>query len=142
MSYVYIASEPGLWTVGFYEPNGRWEAESDHDNEEGAAARVHYLNGGAALTAARDRRIDALVAEVDSWKASYMALAPDHDVAMLRANSRIEALTKALEGTLSWLTSYPGGLPMTPGGAYDKARAALASAAGAEDTNTPKGIQP
>ena len=45
--YVYIHSEPGLWTVGFYRPDGRWEAESDHDSTDSAAARVHYLNGGA-----------------------------------------------------------------------------------------------
>lgn len=45
-SYVYINSEPGLWTVGFYQPSGKWEAESDHSSTEGAAARVHYLNGG------------------------------------------------------------------------------------------------
>lgn len=46
MSYVYIRSEPGLWTVGFYDPAGKWQAESDHDRSDGAAARVHYLNGG------------------------------------------------------------------------------------------------
>jgi len=33
MSYVYIRSEPQLWTVGFYKPDGKWEPESDHDNE-------------------------------------------------------------------------------------------------------------
>lgn len=44
--YVYINSEPGLWTVGFYRPDGKWEAESDHDSTDAAAARVHYLNGG------------------------------------------------------------------------------------------------
>lgn len=46
MGYVYIKSEPCLWTVGFYLPNGKWEPESDWDNPEDAAARVHYLNGG------------------------------------------------------------------------------------------------
>jgi hypothetical protein len=44
--YVYKRSEPGLWTVGFYLPNGRWEPESDHDSRELAAARVAMLNGG------------------------------------------------------------------------------------------------
>jgi len=34
MSYVYIRSEPGLWTVGFYDPSGKWQPESDHDNTE------------------------------------------------------------------------------------------------------------
>jgi hypothetical protein len=54
--YVYIKSEPTLWTVGHYDPSGKWQAESDHDDEEKAAERVHYLNGGdtALLTAARE----------------------------------------------------------------------------------------
>lgn len=44
-SYVYINSEPGLWTVGFYDPSGNWNAEIDHNSPETAAERVHYLNG-------------------------------------------------------------------------------------------------
>jgi len=44
--WVYLQSEPGVWTVGFHKPDGTWKAESDHDSEESAAARVHYLNGG------------------------------------------------------------------------------------------------
>ena len=43
--YVYIRSEPNLWTVGFYDPTGKWNPESDHDTPEEAAERVHYLNG-------------------------------------------------------------------------------------------------
>jgi len=44
--WVYIKSEPGLWTVGFYDPKGNWHGDSDHDNREDAANRVHFLNGG------------------------------------------------------------------------------------------------
>lgn len=53
--YVYILSEKfldldqrqrELWTVGFYKPDGEFEPESDHENREAAASRVHYLNGG------------------------------------------------------------------------------------------------
>ena len=47
MSYVYLKSESELWTVGFYEPSGRFHPESDHESEGAAAARVHYLNGGS-----------------------------------------------------------------------------------------------
>lgn len=45
--HVYIKSQsyPDLWTVGFYEPNGTWYPESDHDSPAAAAARVAYLNG-------------------------------------------------------------------------------------------------
>jgi len=44
--WVYIKSEPRLWTVGFYSPDGKWNPENDYGNPEEAAARVHYLNGG------------------------------------------------------------------------------------------------
>ena len=44
--YVYIKSEPGLWTVGFYRPDGKWEPESDHSSPDAAGQRVHFLNGG------------------------------------------------------------------------------------------------
>ncbi len=44
--WVYIQSEPGLYTVGFYAPNGEWHTDSDHGNREEAAERVHYLNCG------------------------------------------------------------------------------------------------
>lgn len=43
--YVYIKSEPGLWTVGFYGPDGKWNPESDYNSSEEAAKRVAWLNG-------------------------------------------------------------------------------------------------
>lgn len=56
--YVYIQSEQGLYTVGFYSPDGKWYAESDHDDPQKAAERTHYLNGGKSMdkqiTNARD----------------------------------------------------------------------------------------
>jgi hypothetical protein len=45
-TWVYVQSEPGLLTVGFYDPNGKWHSDSDHDSRESAAARVQTLNGG------------------------------------------------------------------------------------------------
>lgn len=48
MSYVYMQTEPGLWTVGFEDSNGQWHADSDHSRQEEAATRVAYLNGNAA----------------------------------------------------------------------------------------------
>jgi len=44
--WVYIQSEPGLFTVGFYAPDGEWHTDSDHGIREDAVKRVHYLNGG------------------------------------------------------------------------------------------------
>ena len=65
MSYTYIRSEPGLWTVGTYAPDGAWLPESDHDSREDAAAQVAYLNGGprpglpgaSLMVTPRDRRL-------------------------------------------------------------------------------------
>lgn len=49
--YVYIRSgtNPTLWVVGFYRPDGIWEPESDHISSSGAAERVHWLNGGVDI---------------------------------------------------------------------------------------------
>lgn len=44
--WVYIRSEPELYTVGFYAPDGTWHSDSDHESQESARERVHYLNGG------------------------------------------------------------------------------------------------
>jgi hypothetical protein len=35
-----------VYTVGYYDPNGHFQPESDHGTKEEAARRVHYLNGG------------------------------------------------------------------------------------------------
>lgn len=47
MCWVYKRTEEQLWTVGFYRPDGTWEATSDHGTEAEAAHLVHYLNGRA-----------------------------------------------------------------------------------------------
>ncbi len=44
--YVYIQSEKNLWTVGFYDPTGLWQADSDHETKLSAGNKVHFLNGG------------------------------------------------------------------------------------------------
>jgi hypothetical protein len=43
--YVYVRSDDSLWTVGFYDPKGKWHPDSDHTSREDAAKRVAYLNG-------------------------------------------------------------------------------------------------
>lgn len=45
--YVYQSFEAGLWTVGFYRPDGKFEPESDHASSEEAAERVAWLNGAS-----------------------------------------------------------------------------------------------
>ncbi len=44
--YVYIRSEPNLWTVGFYNPNGEFITDDDFNDRDEARKRVNYLNGG------------------------------------------------------------------------------------------------
>jgi hypothetical protein len=57
--YVYIQSEPTLWTVGFYDPDGKWVSESDHDSKDEAAARVAYLNGASAVRRTLDEALNS-----------------------------------------------------------------------------------
>ena len=45
-TWVYIKSESGTYTVGFFDPSGNWHSDSDWPSSEKAARRVHYLNGG------------------------------------------------------------------------------------------------
>ena len=49
-TWVYTSFETGLWTVGFYNPSGKFQPESDHGSPDAAAERVHYLNGGSTAT--------------------------------------------------------------------------------------------
>ena len=44
--WVYRETEPGLLTVGFYDPAGEWHTDSDHTTKKSAATRTAYLNGG------------------------------------------------------------------------------------------------
>jgi hypothetical protein len=44
--WVYIQSETNLWTVGFYDPEGKWHPDSDWPTREQARIRVILLNGG------------------------------------------------------------------------------------------------
>lgn len=62
--YIYRwLKEEGCYTVGFYLPDGKWHPESDHENSEDAANRVHFLNGGT-MQVDKDT-IDALEANLN-----------------------------------------------------------------------------
>lgn len=54
--YIYRKTEQNLWTVGFYSPDGKWEAERDYVSSEEAAKRVHFLNGGEDEEAKQRRK--------------------------------------------------------------------------------------
>lgn len=47
--WVYLQSEPRLFTVGYYDPKGAWHPDGDYCNQAEAAQRVHYLNGGLTM---------------------------------------------------------------------------------------------
>lgn len=63
--YVYIRSEENLWTVGFYDPTGKWHSDSDHSDSEEAADRVAHLNGGTEMLLERIERLEQRVAELE-----------------------------------------------------------------------------
>lgn len=65
--YVYIKSEPQLWTVGFYDPAGKWESESDHDSKDDAAKRVSFLNGNKTADSKNSLEIlDMIIADCET----------------------------------------------------------------------------
>lgn len=80
-AWVYIKSEPGLWTVGFYEPSDKrkWQPESDHTSEESAAKRVHYLNGGGHQAELEDREIGTILAALRHWQETGNSRDPKWD---------------------------------------------------------------
>lgn len=45
MTWVYQKTEPGLWTVGYYDPTGQWIHDIDCGSRDEAAGRVAWLNG-------------------------------------------------------------------------------------------------
>lgn len=43
--WIYRQTEPELYTVGHYSPDGKWQTDSDHGSKEEASDRVAFLNG-------------------------------------------------------------------------------------------------
>ena len=65
--YVYKRTEfPPycLYTVGYYEPNGEWQTDSDHETTETAAERVAWLNGSRPM----EQEIISLLIEQQKYK--------------------------------------------------------------------------
>lgn len=46
--YVYIVTEPNVYTVGFYDPIGNWHPHEDFATRAEAAKCVSYLNGNGS----------------------------------------------------------------------------------------------
>lgn len=81
MNWIYIKSEPTLWTVGYYRPDGKWESESDHDSPVAAASRVHYLRGGGNKDDIVSDLLAALKAMVAASQNSNRGLADARELA-------------------------------------------------------------
>lgn len=56
---------PGLWTVGYYDPDGMWHPESDWTDPKDAANRCKELNGGEVLEEAGSE-LDEIVQRLDA----------------------------------------------------------------------------
>ena len=76
MSWIYKQTEPQLWTVGFYTPDGTWEPETDHDVKEDAADRVAYLNGAPDLAELVNEVIERLQLMKEEHEAERRHSAP------------------------------------------------------------------
>jgi hypothetical protein len=69
--WIYIKTEPALWSVGHYNPNGEFIAESDWTTPDKAAARINYLNGGTGTDRDAYRKLVQLVIDYkDTWEDS------------------------------------------------------------------------
>ena len=44
--WVYISKDRGVYTVGFYDPQGNWHEDVEFVTKDDAAHRVNFLNGG------------------------------------------------------------------------------------------------
>lgn len=95
--YVYIRSEPNLFTVGFHTPDGTWEPESDYNSREDAASRVAELNGCPRFDSwtPTPEKINALPDPIRSY---IHQLATNADPpSMVRENVLLKDTIKALE---------------------------------------------
>jgi hypothetical protein len=55
--YVYVRSEPQLWTTGFYKPNGDWEPDDDFGSPSEAGNRVAFLNGAGSIEKSNEIKV-------------------------------------------------------------------------------------
>jgi hypothetical protein len=57
--WIYQQFEPGMWTVGFYDPKGKFIFQSHYFEEEKAIDMVNTLNGGDCMKTRLERKINA-----------------------------------------------------------------------------------
>ena len=106
-TWVYQQSEPGLWTVGFYDPEGKWHTDMDGTQAE-CRQRVMELNGGAGSKPNAERRPNTIYrpftltvrkeAEYTLWKlcfrlAEALECIPDRDMEVSEGHRTITVKT-------------------------------------------------
>lgn len=107
--YTYESFERGLWTVGHRDESGKWHAESDYDDPQAAADRVHYLNGGAvtpqpspdpgaAMREAASRELTAAITEARGYREALQRIAKRIDDDSISVRIIARQAEHALEG--------------------------------------------
>lgn len=83
--WVYTRTEQQLWTVGFFAPDGEWQTDSDHTEQEEAAKRVAFLNGSYEELTERFVLIERRVAELEQKEVSVYEAAYEAAMNAVRA---------------------------------------------------------
>lgn len=91
--FVYLRSEPGLWTVGFYAPGGEWHSESDHPTAREASERAAWLNGSGA-SQCNTREIVRASSAFHAWFREYVG--PARYTELLPYTRELEAFERVV----------------------------------------------
>lgn len=74
-NWVYVRSEPSLFTVGFHDPDGRWHPDGDWGTSDEAARRVRHLNGGPDVEVDGQREASGIQTEYERLERAARTLA-------------------------------------------------------------------
>jgi len=115
--HVYKRTEPNLWTVGFYDPQGLWYPESDHPTEKEAANRAIILNGGEveskttkAVLFYYDAKHEQMLNELNLGELTDSELELANKIILwLYEVKAIDGRYKALEVAQNWEYQYDNG---------------------------------
>lgn len=113
--YVYLKSNYGVWSVGFYDPAGKWHLESEEYSAQQAAQRVAWLNGKKISVFETDRlsfKEFLTCLEIDLWDSNkkhtlgrlknvIIALARDYNF-VDQVNEKV-FLNYRSAGKMSWI---------------------------------------
>lgn len=110
MSYVYKKSEPGLWTVGTYDPDKKWRPESDHNSEKLAEDRVHFLNGDFPSVEFREKVLEEAEQIANHVDVTITGFTSPHD-ASVRTAVAIRDGIRALHSKKCWCQRPNSNLP-------------------------------